>query len=191
MKKRVLSILIAALLLVTLMLPVFTASALIAPQYVKTGNGKSLNLRYGPSKDFDVVTKIPYGAQVSSYEYYDNNWAYVTYNGYSGYAMSRYFTSKKPSTTPTAKPTAKPVDPTNLFKNFVSVNYYVVVRPSSPTGYVNMRWAPSKSIGIKGNYRADYQLHVIAENGTWAQVYDETTNTCGFMMLAFLSPILK
>ena len=190
MKKRVLSMFIAAMLLVTLMVPAFTASAMIGPQYVKTSNGKALNMRFGPSKDFDIVIKIPYGAQVSSYEYYDNNWAYVTYNGYSGYAMSRYFSSTKPSKV-TPQPTAKPADGTTLFKSFTAVNYYVTVRPSTPTGYVNMRWAPSKTMPIKGTYRADALLHVISENGTWAQVYDENTNTCGFMMLSFLSPVLQ
>ena len=48
------------MLLVTLavmlaFLPVLTATALIGPQYVNTANGKGVNLREGPSKDYAVI----------------------------------------------------------------------------------------------------------------------------------------
>jgi hypothetical protein len=50
-----------------------------------------LNLRYGPSKSYDVQVKIPNGETVSgSGETTDsdgNSWVYVTYNGTSGWVM--------------------------------------------------------------------------------------------------------
>ena len=61
------------------------------------------------------------------------------------------------------------------------------MRPSNPSGYVNMRWAPSKSTSVHEVYYAGETLQVIADNGTWCQVYDTSRNICGFMMKQFLT----
>ncbi|MDD3213129.1 MAG: SH3 domain-containing protein [Eubacteriales bacterium] len=183
MKKRTLSVLVLVLLLVS-MLPVVSASALIGPQYVSTGNGKGLYLRSGPSKDYDILTSIPYGAQVDSCEYYDSVWCEVTYKGYDGYCMRRYLSSTKPGVTPTPTPSG---DTTISYKNFSKTNYYVTVRPSTPSGFVNLRWAPSKKTDVQSTYYAGYTLRVLAQDSTWAQVLDEGDGTCGFMMRSFLT----
>ena len=186
MKKRVLSVLLLMLLLAT-MVPVISASALIGPQYVSTSNGKGVYLRSGPSKDDSILTTIPYGAQVDSCEYYDSAWSAVSYKGNYGYCMTRYLSSTKPSSKPT--PTATPSSGGSglSFRNFVDASYYVTVRPSTPSGFVNLRWAPSKSMEIRSTYYAGYALRVLAQDGTWAQVLDETNGICGFMMLNYLS----
>ena len=73
------------------------------------------------------------------------------------------------------------------FKGFASTYYTASVRPSTPSGYVNMRWAPSKSTAVQQIYYAGETLQVIADNGTWCQVYDTSRNICGFMMKQFLT----
>ena len=183
MKKRLISIITLVLLLATL-LPIVSAGAMIGPQYVSTSNGKGLYMRTGPSKNDAIIVTIPYGAQVDSYDYYNNTWAYVSYRGNYGYCMSRYFSSTKPGTKPSG---GGGETTTDIYKGFSKVNYYVTVRPSTPSGYVNLRWAPTKAHGIQSTYYAGYQLQVISQNGTWAQVYDEATSTCGFIMRSFLS----
>lgn len=50
-----------------------------------------------------------------------------------------------------------------------------------------MRWAPSKSTSVHEVYYAGDMLQVIADNGTWCQVYDTSRNICGFMMKQFLT----
>lgn len=190
MKKRLIPILLLALILtVTSVLPVMSASALVGPQYVYTSNGKTLNMRQSPSKNAPIIGHIPYGAMVDSYEYYNSSWGYVTYKGLSGYCMSRYFVSSPPGPKPQPQPTTKPTPASTgiNYKKFVRTDYYAIVRPSTPSGYVNLRWAPSKSVSIENTYYAGYQLHVIAQDGTWAQVLDEQNNISGFMMLQFLS----
>lgn len=190
--KRSVTILLVLTMLMTALLPVMGASAMIAPQYVYTSNGKGLNIRSGPSKDYEVIGSIPYGAMVDSYQYYDGVWAYVTYRGTSGFAMCRYFVPEKPAPLPKPQPqpTAKPGgggSSGDIFKGFTKASYYVTVRPSTPSGFVNLRWAPTKSHGIQNTYYAGYPLRVLAQNGTWAQVYDETNDICGFMMMSFLT----
>lgn len=183
MKKRALPILLVLVLLLSLVTTV-SAYASSSKMYVYTSNGKSLNLRDYPSKDGNVVTTIPYGAEVSvDLSYVGSSWLHVSYKGHSGYCMSRYLTSKKPG----PKPTASPTPATSLYDNFTSCYYTATVRPSSPGGYVHFRWAPSKKQKIQRDYYNGDELTVIAKNGTWAQVYDEATNSCGFMMLSFLT----
>ena len=50
-----------------------------------------LNLRYGPSKKYDVIEKIPDGKTINGYgERTDddgNIWVYVKYNNKSGWVM--------------------------------------------------------------------------------------------------------
>ncbi len=187
MKNRMLSVMVLLLLLVT-MLPIVSASALIGPQYVSTSNGKGLYLRSGPTKNDEILTTIPYAARVDSCEYYNSAWSEVSYNGYYGYVMSRYLSSTKPSSKPTPTATPSPSGSSSIsFKNFVKASYYVTVRPSTPSGFVNLRWAPSKSVAIQSTYYAGYTLRVLANDGVWAQVLDESSGTCGFMMLSFLS----
>lgn len=187
MKNRILSVMVLLLLLTT-MLPIVSASALIGPQYVSTSNGKGLYLRSGPSKNDEILTTIPYAARVDSCEYYDSAWSAVSYNGYYGYCMSRYLSSTKPSSKPTPTATPSPSGSSSIsFKNFVKASYYVTVRPSTPSGFVNLRWAPSKKTEIQSTYYAGYTLRVLAQDGVWAQVLDESSSTCGFMMLDFLT----
>jgi len=186
MNKRVLSVLLLLLLLAT-MVPVISASALIGPQYISTSNGKGLFLRSGPSKDDSVLTTIPYGAQIDSCEYYDSAWSAVSYKGYYGYCMTRYLSSTKPSSKPNPTPTPSSGGTGLSFRNFTDVNYYASVRPSTPSGFVNLRWAPSKSVDIRSTYYAGYSLRVLAQDETWVQVLDEANGICGFMMRSYLS----
>ena len=166
-------------------LPIMSASAMIGPQYVSTANGKGLNLRSGPSKNYDVLVTIPFGTELTGIVYYDGTWVQASYKGYSGYVMSRYLSSTKPSHKPTPTPT--PSSKSISYKNFTPANYYVTVRPSTPSGFVNLRWAPSKSVAVQTIYYAGSTLRVLSQDDTWAQLYDESTGICGFMMRAFLS----
>ena len=116
MKRRVISAVVLVLILAT-MLPVMGASALIGPQYVNTANGKGLYMREGPSKNAAIILTIPFGACVDSYDYYNDTWGYVSYNGCYGYCMRRYFSSDKPTHKPDPTPTTAPSN-SNMFRNF-------------------------------------------------------------------------
>ncbi|MDD3336221.1 MAG: SH3 domain-containing protein [Eubacteriales bacterium] len=171
-----------ALLLVLTLLPLGSASASDEIRYVVTGNHKSLNMRADMSTDSTVITTIPYGAQVHLIGICDNaSWASVYYGDYNGYVMVRYLSTKKPSESGTS------TDSQSInYKSFTDADYYVTVTPSTPTGFVNLRWAPSKEAAVQGIYYQGEYLRVIAENGSWAQVLDESTLTCGFMLKNFL-----
>lgn len=160
--------------------------------YVNTANGKGLNIRTRPNAQGAVQTVIPNGAAVTLFWYENSSWAFVAYRSYFGFCMTRHLTDKqpapvKPNTTPAPAPTE---DPNKMFKGFKHVDYYVAVRPTTPTGFVNMRWMPSKSAEVQCIYYADTVLRVLATNGTWSQVFNTQTNQSGFMMNAYLNKLL-
>lgn len=155
----------------------------VSYRYVKTGNGKSLNLRQEASPDAKVLTTVPYGAELIVYDYSKGDkWMHVIFNSYEGFVMSRYTDSAKP----TEREQETALDSAQ-YKTMKQVSYRATVRPSAPSGYVHMRWAPSKTEPVIRNYYQNAVLKVIAENHTWCQVYDEANGVCGFMMKRFLN----
>ena len=186
MRKRALAILLAVLLVVTLA-PTVNAFA-VSTMYVSTSNGKSLNVRDYPSKDGNVIYTLPYGSEVTIDDgFVGGSWAHVLLSGGDGYCMYRYLTSDYPGPKPTATRTATPTQSGGLYDSFTRCDYNASVRPSSPGGYVHLRWAPSKNQPVQQDYYNGSNLRVIATNGTWCQVYDESENVAGFMMASFLS----
>ena len=65
--------------------------------------------------------------------------------------------------------------------------YVVIVRPSRASGWVNMRWAPSKDTEILATYRSGARLTVIAETQSWYQVTDPDTEATGFIMKSYVA----
>ena len=187
MNKRILSILLAAVLLLALALPM-SALANVKHRYVYTSNGGSLNMRSSPVSHADnKIQSIPYGAEVLVESYVNNNtWAYVSYNNIAGYVMARYLVTEMPAKTK-AEPAQSADAPTVSFKGFARASYDVLVRAHTPGGYVNLRWAPSMDLAVQEKVSDGAVLHVIAQNGSWAQVEDPSTGAVGFMPRSFLT----
>lgn len=194
MRKKILSLLCLGVALVLTVLPL-TAMANSPSMFVRTNNGGKLHLREQP-KDHsnNVLLDIPYGAVVDVLGYeQDGNWAHVQYDQHIGYVMSRYLSVDNPGSY--KKPTADGSKPREVklpdFSRFVQITPYdVLVRPSKPNGFVNLRWAPSLDCRVIMRCYANYPLTVIAQDSHWAQVKDEATGCVGFMYRNFLSYVL-
>ncbi|MCD8208528.1 MAG: SH3 domain-containing protein [Bacteroidales bacterium] len=72
----------------------------------------SLNIRYGPSKNYDVRTKVAKGGTVQNYGYYSTTngvrWLYVIANGLKGYASSEYLQKSSSSSGSTSTTSSLP-----------------------------------------------------------------------------------
>lgn len=187
--RKVLALLCAAVLM---LLPLTGVASTSKEQYVSTGNSGKLILRKTPHTHANnVVTKLENGTKVTVEEYYDNHtWVYISVKldgkTYKGYVMNRYLSSDKPSSTPSGS-SSSTADTELSFKKFKHVEpYHMTVKPSTPGGFVNLRWGPSKSVAVMTKLYADAQVTVIAKDSTWAQVYDPNTGYVGFIMLSFL-----
>ncbi len=91
------------LLSLILLLVCLSTAALAETWYVKTPNGKTVNIR---NRQNEVIGHIPYGtALVPDADECTEVVAYVTYNGVSGYVNWRYLVREKPA--PYRKSSAK------------------------------------------------------------------------------------
>ena len=173
----------------------FAVGALASTMYTDRDDGKNIPV-YNDAGE--VIFTVPNHKAVETHKK-AHGMRYVTYKGQTGWTHSYYLTSTKPKSSSTSKSATKHSSSssksnssgnaaqTDVFSGMRAVrHYYVMVRPSTLSGYVNLRWAPSKSAAMKGvRYYGD-ELRVIAENKTWAQVVDDSTNECGFIMKSFL-----
>ena len=110
--KRILS-LVTALFLLAALLPatasIYDPDAVI--MYVVTPDGNKLNMREQPDPNAKVLTKNPYGAEVTVYsDFLGMVWYHIQYGMFNGYVKTEFLTDRhpKPFITPTPKPTAKP-----------------------------------------------------------------------------------
>lgn len=64
--------------------------------------------------------------------------------------------------------------------------YTVTVRPARASGWVYMRWFPSKSAEAMATFPANYELDVIAELKDWYQVSDPESGKVGFVYQSYV-----
>lgn len=103
--------LFTVLCLLTALLPV--AASMYDPDartmYVKTPDGKSVNLREQPDSNATILDRIPYGAGVTVYsDFISKVWSHVQYGMLNGFVKTQYLTDAPPKPYPTPKPTPKP-----------------------------------------------------------------------------------
>lgn len=202
MKKRIFALILAVLLLTAAVVPAALASAgaTAGDYYVYTENGKGLNVRDAPNGN--VVGSLKYGTKVYCY-WNEGGWALIdyTYNHpqygegtYACYISSRFLRKTKPGPKPssasqTAAQETGTIEEMNAeFESAKIVTpYKIAVRPTRVTGWVNLRWAPSKSAAIIATYKSGDELLVIREMNNWLQVEDQDNGSVGFVNKAFVS----
>ncbi len=195
------------LMLAVMMLTAMTAAAMAESQgtkmYVYTQNGKGLNVRSSTSLTEDnVVDSLPYGAEVFAYGSPKSGWTYIEYKGSKGmcYVLSRYLVKNKPApyqpSSGSEQPASKEFDTraavtveqmnTLLASAKAVTPYTVTVRPVRASGWVYLRWFPSKNAQQIATFGANYQLTVIAELKDWYQVQDPATGKVGFVYKSYI-----
>ena len=209
MNKRVFT-LITAMIMALLMVFTVAAAEDDTPSdsagyyYVYTENGKGLNVRATPGGE--VVGSLKYGTKIYCY-YRDggNGWALIDYTydmpgvgkgTYACFISSRYLRKSKPPAKPesgsSSSAPAAQADPTEEinaeFRSAKKVEpFAITVRPSRASGWVNMRWAPSKQAEVMATYKANEKLLVIKETANWYQVVDQDTGDVGFISKQYVA----
>ena len=190
MSKRIISLMAVVVLLAAMFAFTTTASAYYCV-YSHCPNGKPLNVREGPGKEYPVIGKVPYGdpiyiiGETSPGWYQLNDMGYVqaslTSNSYPGPYVP-------PAPTPTADPNKKKADLEKVYATARTVEPYLITLKATERskGVANVRWAPSKTSNLLKAYPAGTQLRVIAELDKWYQVEDPMTNQVGFVNTAYV-----
>lgn len=175
--------------------------------YVYTENGKGLNVRFTPGGE--IIGSLKYGTRIYCY-YRDggNGWALIdyTYNNptygygtYAAYISSRYLRKTKPEPrSSSSSSSSKSTSSSSATDAISEINaecrsakqvtpFVVTVRPSRASGWVNMRWAPSKNAEVMATYKQNEKLLVIKETNNWYQVEDQDTGDVGFISKQFVA----
>ena len=147
-------------------------------RYITSANGKSVNMRHGPSeKGYAVKIQIPYGSKVTVLSS-ENGWSKVQYGTITGYVKNDFLTSREPGTTPTPKPGETPKPTKEPFVTFTGT----VVNPSGRT--VNLRKGPSTSYATITSIAPGEKVEVFDESGSWYKVTHGSDT--GYMMKSFI-----
>ena len=188
MKKRLLGLLLAVMLLSAMVMP---AAMAVTTMYVVTNTGIPLNVRSSPQVRKDnVIGSFKYGEAVGVDHDLGNGWAEVVFGSKVGYVSTRYLSYTKPAdkkggSTPSSKTTdsAKILNDMNAeFKSARKVaGYTIYVNPARVTTWINLRWAPSTSARVINTYKAGDHFVVISELNNWLQVQDPSTGYIGFI----------
>ena len=193
MTKRFLSILTAVLLLAALMIPAMASAT--ETMYVYTQNGKGLHIRWEPSTNAEILTDAPFGTKITVKNHLGNGWTAIYWGGDDVfYVQTRFLVYNKPSKPKPVNPTPAPAantgmdDLNRIFKTYraVSNSYVVTARPTSISGWVNVRFAPSKQAELFATKRDGEQLYVLAELQGWYQVQDPITGYIGYVDANFV-----
>lgn len=200
MSKKILSLALAAILMIGVSVP--AVSHAWYSMYVYTENGKSLNVRSEPRTGDNILWTVPFGERVDVDYNLGNGWtALMAAGAYeSVYVQTRFLVSEKPTKKPSGSSsqtsgstnpatnavTAKEMN--KIFRTYKRVNpYRITVRPVRASGWVNLRFAPSKETEVMATYKSNDQVTVIAELDGWYQVEDPNTGMVGYMSNLFVA----
>ena len=218
MTNRILSLALAVLMLAAIALPVALAEdeddydPRAGYYYVKTENGKGLNVRNAPRMDSNVVGSLKYGTRIHVDGFTTPEWALILYkydpgtsgglDYYAAWVSTRYLTRTNPgkfvkattapatSSKSAATKNASSLEAINaIFRTAKQVEspYTVVARPSRASGWVNLRWAPNTEAVRIATCPQGKKLTVLAEMKDWYQVKDPATGMIGFISSKFVT----
>ena len=183
--KKVVSLVLALIIAAGCFGLIGTASAMQEEKFVKTGNGKTLNVRNIQSGE--VIGRLNYGDRVEVYDYV-GEWAYIFWGNAGGAkVMNKFLSWDKPGKYVPQAPDGTTLTDSALGSETVEgmnkqysamkyvTEYTVVTVPATRTGTVNLRWGPSKNTRLVMKAPADYELTVLAQSSNWLMVRDNAT----------------
>lgn len=193
--------LILALTVILSACAVFTAAAADSGRYyVYTSNGKTLNLREGPGKDYKAIAQIPYGDEFYVSSTVGNGWSYGHWGGQFGYVMTRYLQKDKPGAKPTPAPETKEeeerrAEQEKLTKELKSEKVidpiYIAVRATRTSGWINFRKGPSKTTTRLAAFPDGKELIAVGETTNWYKARDPENDKLGYIHKNYITVLPK
>ena len=198
--------LMALLMIVSLLTGslILTASADwgTSTMYVKTANGKSVNVRSGPGKEYDVIGSVRYGGEVlTDWSYAGNDgWTKVVWGSMGdGYIMSRFLVDYKPGPAPKhddGKKKEEEDEKTKLENERASEKdldqpFYIGVVATRASGWINFRSGPSKITARIKSFPDGKELIAEGETTNWYRARDPKTDKVGYIHKSFVTKLAK
>ena len=194
MFKKIIITALVIMTVITSLVPVALADSGYRPyanpitMYVYTQNGGPLNVRRDPDINSALIGNLAFGTAVTvtGIDVNRPNWLAIRFSaGTNGIAwvMSQFLT--------TAKPTEKDIEQTEVNRQMATyrafdISFTVAANPTSSTGWVNFRSAPSTHSGQIGTLYQGHLLTVVGETMDWYQAVDNATGRLGWVMKAYV-----
>ena len=172
--------------------------------YVKTANGKPVNVRSGPGKEYGVIGTAAYGHQVlTDWSYAGNDgWTKVVWGSMGdGYIMSRFLVDYDPGKAPEpskeekekqeAEAEQKKLEKELKSEKPVEEYFYVAARPARASGWVNFRTGPSKATSRISSFADGKELLVMGETTNWYRIQDPETQKVGYIHKNYVTKLAK
>lgn len=202
MKKTLVRIICLTLIFIIGILPL-AAAANQGYFYIKTGNGKGVNVRTDPFKaSGNVVTTIPYRSYVLVYQYNSNKtWAYIEAQNphgkgtVKGWVQKSFLSRKDPGKytpvkpDPTQEVTLADINKACKAIKTLKTPYTTVIQTQKATNFVHLRMFPDTNAVFTAQYLCDTEIEVLAESKTWAQVRILEDGKVGFILKSCVAPI--
>ena len=193
MKKQIISLLLIAVM-VAMFIPVLAETPWgTSVMYVKTENGKYVNVRSTPKLGNNIIGTADYGHEVLvDWSYAGNDgWTKVVWGSAGdGYIMSRYLVdynpgpykiSKKQKEKEDAKAAQKKLEKELASEKAVAEPFYITVLPARATGWVNFRTGPSANTARIRTLEGGKELIVVCETSSWYKARDPETDKVGYI----------
>lgn len=134
--------------------------------YVVSDNGKTVVMRSGPSKSYEVLASYYVGQKVMVLSY-GSTWCEISVNGLDGYMMTEYLSTVKPDVS-----------------GSISANYTAYVTSSNGKG-VRMRIGAGTIYPTIATYSVGTKVTVLEYGKNWCKI--RVGSNTGYMMTEFLT----
>ncbi len=203
--KKILTVALLLCLMASLALPALADTPWgTSIMYVKTANGKPVNVRSAPYKGDNVIGSAPYGHEVLvDWSYAGNDgWTKVVWGSMGdGYIMSQFLVNEKPGPAPSPsqkdkEKEAATTDQAKLEQELksekpVSEYFYIAVRPTRVSGWINFRTGPSATTTRISSFPQDKELLVLGETNNWYRARDPETDKVGYIHKSYTIKLAK
>lgn len=131
--------------------------------YVTSKNGLSVQMRTGPGTGYRAIASFPVGQTVTVHSW-GSTWSYITAANKTGYMMTKFLDTKKPS------PVTPPAGASMVF--------------ASNGLPVRLRSGPGTNYSIIGSYQPGTLVTIVQEDSVWDLV--KIGNLTGYMMKSYI-----
>ena len=205
MMKRLMILMMIVTLLAASVISVASAAG-TSIMYVKTANGKNVNVRSAPSTDAEIIGSLKYGDHIiADWSYAGNDgWTKVIYGGTgmgTAYIMSRFLVDEDPGPAPTpskedkekeeAAAERKKLDKELRSETTIAEPFYIAVRPARASGWVNFRTGPSKTTSRIAAFTDGKELIAEGETTNWYRARDPETENVGYIFKQYTSKLAR
>ncbi len=135
--------------------------------YVVSGNGKTVVLRSGPSKQYGILASYNVGQKVTVLNY-GSTWCEISVNGLEGYMMTEFLSTVKPS----------------VPSGGISSGYSAYVTSGNGKG-VRMRMGAGTIFPTIATYSVGTKVTVLEYGSQWCKI--RIGSNTGYMMTEFLT----